>query len=136
MSKGKYKRKREHAQKKAEQQEANIRLPYGKVIPPEHQTERAEAGYEKREHKQESEMGLREAIKRSSLTDWCIMLFTGVLTVVGYYQLTAMSGQLGVMREDQRPWVGLKELGSIPPLAANVSFPIWINIGNFGKSPA
>jgi hypothetical protein len=50
----------------------------------------------------------------SSFTDWCIVVFTLALVVVGIRQfiimggqLRSMDGQLDVMRKDQRPLVKL-----------------------------
>ena len=81
-------------------------------------------------------MGFREVVVRSSVTDWCIAAFTLALVVTSAYQNSSMQGQLNVMKDDQRPWVGIKDIGPGSPLIANVPFSIWIDLRNFGKSPA
>lgn len=78
-------------------------------------------------------MGFREVIKRSSLTDWLIMIFTGVLAGASIYQFIIMGGQLNIMQKDQRPWVKL----SFDNFIAQVQSPIGGNLHmiNSGKTP-
>lgn len=109
-------------------------------------------------------MGLREMAERSSLTDWCIMLFTLVLAGAAVYQFVIMSAQLNKMQEQlrqtdthfrasQRPWVGLSEMvtftgpfTAIPPDADRpdgvpkntviIKSFLSYKLQNYGNSPA
>jgi len=86
-------------------------------------------------------MGLREAAKRSSLTDWLLTAFTLVLAVVAIYQFVIMSGQLEAMkdqvkvaRRDQRPWIKVTFTKS--DLKAFSSDLGEVRFSNIGKTPA
>lgn len=79
-------------------------------------------------------MRLGERIKNSSLTDWLLTMFTGVLAAASIYQFTIMNGQLDEMRKEQRPWIKvifdsdpLKALGAVGGVA---------HLVNKGKTPA
>ena len=78
---------------------------------------------------------LWEWIKRdSTFTNWCIVVFTGVLAAVSIYQFVVIRGQLAEMRRDQRPWIRMEiDFATIKPLDANIGTLSMINIG---KTPA
>jgi hypothetical protein len=72
-----------------------------------------------------------------------VALFTGVLVLVGYCQLNAISGQLDAMEADQRAWVSLNdntEIRITAPLtfepAKGASMSINYVLRNTGRSPA
>jgi hypothetical protein len=134
MSKGKYKRKRDKARQKTKQEVPNIRLPNSEVVPAEKQPESTKESNTKRGNKEETSMGFREAVKRSSVTDWCIAAFTLVLMVVAVYQYTVTGSQLDVMRRDQRPWMKL----NFDSFTAKTGTEIAGNLHmvNNGKTPA
>ena len=50
-------------------------------------------------------MTLSELLKRPSITDWCIMAFTGVLACIGLYQGCTTKDQVAEMQRAQRAWV-------------------------------
>jgi hypothetical protein len=80
--------------------------------------------------KQEDKVGLAEIVKRSSITDWCLTVFTLALVVTSFFQWD-------VAKVQQRPWVG-PEIGSSPIKVGEVGQPYtWlVNFRNFGSSPA
>lgn len=86
--------------------------------------------------KKEIPMGFQEAVKRSSVTDWCITAFTLVLSVVAVYQYFVMGNQLDTMKKDQRPWlrVTLDLRPTVDPKAPKI-FGI-VRLLNSGKTPA
>jgi hypothetical protein len=134
MSKGKYKRKREHRQSATPQQTPETRL-----LEPKQQANNPSNAQSTRQGEKELPMGLREAAKRSSFTDWCLMIFTGVLAVVAIYQFVIMGGQLDTMRKDQRAWVSIS--ASDPQIArdpasgnATITWPLVL--ANTGKTLA
>ena len=104
--------------------------------------------------KHEVHMGFRETVKRSSITDWCIAIFTLALVVVAIYQFHIMDGQLGEMktatiqsttqfRQDERPYIGETSKSTQGPMwhqnpIDNTRGQIeWIwHMTNYGKSPA
>lgn len=137
MSKGKYQRKREHARQNAKKQITNVALSNGKVTPAEKQEETTNPSHSNRRHEKENSVSFREAVKRSSFTDWCIAAFTLVLTVVAIYQLIVTGGQLDTMRKDQRPW--LKIINATPDnivLTEGQTALGSIQVLNSGKTPA
>jgi hypothetical protein len=135
MSKGKYKRKREDTKQHAQQETKQVPVSDSVVVPAEEKEKTPATTKPKRNGKKESLMGLREMIERPSLTDSCIMFFTGVLAAAAIYQFIIMGGQLDVMRKDQRPWIKLtfdrlnvKGVGS--PIGG------FLRANNDGKTPA
>jgi hypothetical protein len=134
MGKGKYKRKRERAKQRAHQQAEQTPFPDSVVVPTKEQGKTPKTTESKRSDKKESSMGLREMMKRSSFTDWCIMLFTGVLAVAAIYQFIIMGSQLDTMRKDQRPWIKITfsadKIAALAPLGGT------IHLVNSGKTPA
>jgi hypothetical protein len=136
MSKGKYKRKREHARQKAEQQANQVKFPHGEVIRAEKQPEPSKKSDSKRSKKKEESMRFGEAVKRSSFTDWCIATFTLALTVVAIYQLVVTSGQLDTMRKDQRPWLKISIYTPPNSVQENAIVIGTASLLNSGKTPA
>ena len=134
MSKGKYKRKRQHPQRHTQQQLAQIKPLDGKAIPAKEQEKSSATGEAEGNNKKEDSMGFRELAKRSSLTDWCLTVFTFVLATAAIYQFSIMGSQLEVMRKDQRPWIGISF--DVVPLQPNAPISSTINIVNKGKTPA
>ena len=92
----------------------------------------------------------KAAIKRSTLTDWLLVLFTFVLAGSAIYQFIIMSGQLGTMQQQvsqsdrqfaisHRPWVGIKSLDKVSPLVFDmdgVHTKADFTVKNGGSSPA
>src|ERR1022692_249546 len=107
MSKNKHQNKRHRAQQRTKQQAKQVRL-LSVAIPLKEQPEPAKQPHSEREDEKEHPMGLREAAKRSTVTDWLLSGFTFVLAVVGTYQFVVVNGQLAIMRRDQRPWIKIK----------------------------
>jgi hypothetical protein len=137
MTKGKYKRKREHAQQQTHQEVQDVRLSDSKVIPSKQQPKTSEKRDTERREKRKVWMRFNEAIKRSSFTDWCIAAFTCALTVVGYYQLNAMSGQLEEMRRSGRPYVFVGvSFTDQHEWDTQHTMPIDLKLINTGNSPA
>jgi hypothetical protein len=80
-------------------------------------------------------VGFRGLVRRSSITDWLIALFTAVLAAVSIYQFWAIRGQLDTMRKEQRAWVSVTQktgttisVGSPPSTVLTVT--------DTGKTPA
>jgi len=143
MSKGKYKRKHERARQEEGEGASEASLPNSEGVtgekPPKSTAKGDQNGCKEREHS----MSLRETIKRSSFTDWCIAAFTLVLTVVAIYQTAVIEGQLETMRIDQRAWL---KVGGTPdkPGDDHASWKITsgqpvvypLRVTNSGKTPA
>ena len=79
-------------------------------------------------------MALRELIERSSITDWLLTIFNGLLAFTTIYLVIITGDQRNVMRKDQRAWISPQVLGS----QLTVDKPIGADIGflNSGKTPA
>lgn len=117
MGKGKHKSKRERAQQQAQKQAENIQTLNTEVVASKDEAAAAKSS-DDRANKEEPKMGLREMLKRPSVTDWCIMAFTGILAAAAIYQFRIMSSQL---REAQtqtrlsvRPFIGPDDEGANP----------------------
>jgi hypothetical protein len=74
---------------------------------------------------------------------WAIAGLSFVTIIVGYWQYSAIKGQLDEMRDEQRPWVSVDPkdgLGISQPLtfkdAMGVGFRVAYKLRNTGKSPA
>jgi hypothetical protein len=133
MSKGKYKRQRQRAQQHAKQHARQVRL-LGVAIPLKERPEPAEQSQSQRKDEKEKPMGLREAAKRSTVTDWLLASFTFVLAVVAIYQFVVMSGQLAVMRRDQRPWIKVSfTKADMKAFSKDIGE---VHFTNIGKTPA
>jgi hypothetical protein len=91
-----------------------------------------------RQHKGQYEegerLGIRERIRRSSLTDWIIAVFTVVLAVAAIHQFRIMNDQLNTMRKDQRPWI--KVAFDPAPIQALEPMGGTVHVVNNGKTPA
>jgi hypothetical protein len=91
---------------------------------------------------QENPMDLSKILKPSSFTDYCLTVFTGLLAAVAIWQSVVTSGQLGVMRTDQRAWVQFqvqhKPDEDVISLQLTSGQPIVLpfQIINTGKTPA
>jgi hypothetical protein len=134
MGKQKQKHKKQNTQQYAQQHAQDASLLGAKV------NSESEAGNgAKRESeaqcKEGESMGLRERLKRSSITDWLLILFTAVIAGATIYQFIILGGQLDVMRKDQRPWIRVRvEVQPLPVVS-----PIMTGTGhvrNSGKTPA
>jgi hypothetical protein len=71
----------------------------------------------------------------SSFTDWCVAFFTSILTFVAIYQFIITSRQLNVMRKDLRAWIQVTLKSDVAP-AVNVAPSAVIVVNNTGKTPA
>jgi hypothetical protein len=138
MSKGKHKRKKQHAQQQAKEQAAAIHLLENNKMSGDEETELSTT----KEHKSNNKGApsrwkqFRDwAKQKSSFTDWCIALFTLVLAVAAIYQFIIMGGQLDEMRKDGRPWISIS-FGYNGDLHANVPISSTLTIVNKGKTPA
>ena len=63
-------------------------------------------------------------VDKSSFTDWCLVVFTGVLAGAAIYQFNVMRGQLDIMREDQRPWLAVDLTGVPTPDGKGATIPL------------
>lgn len=118
MSRGKYKRKRKHAQQRAENEQKRASLlkstvATGQANAPTH------AHNKNGEHENEAIMTFGEIraailkfIKEPSLTDWLLVAFTLVLAVASIWQWGVTKGQLSVMQKDERPWIRVDDTGT------------------------
>lgn len=86
----------------------------------------------------ENRSRLREAIERSSVTDWLLALFTFVLAVAAIYQFIIMNGQLDTMRKDQRAWLTITNDDNKPTMTntLNAIPASTVVLSNTGKTPA
>ena len=73
---------------------------------------------------------------KSSFTDWCLVLFTGVLAVAAIYQFILLGGQLDSMRKDQRPWLDLTFKSNSDTLQVGSPITAAAHVVNEGKTPA
>jgi hypothetical protein len=78
--------------------------------------------------------GARDWVGRSSVTDWCIAVFTLALVLTSLYQFIVMSSQLDAMRKDQRPWIKV----TFDNFTTSLQAPLGGNLHmvNNGKTPA
>src|ERR1035441_9152436 len=107
MSKGKYKQKRERAQQHAKEEDSQANSTLCESVEANQERQTAKNANHERSGKQEVPMGLREIAKRSSITDWCLAVFTLALVAVAIYQYIILRGQLDVMQKDQRAWLAV-----------------------------
>jgi hypothetical protein len=137
MAKDKYKRKKQHAQRKAQQRaESGIIMEQKKII--EDNTESAAKTTNETTNDKNPSRWQRfknYVDKSASFTDRCIAVFTFVLAAAAIYQFIIMGGQLDVMRKDQRAWIQVTLEGSVATVA-NTTPSISIVLGNTGKTPA
>jgi hypothetical protein len=136
MGKHKYKRKREHAQNKAQHEQEKIRLHNGEKVAPEKQDKAAANADEESKTEHAESMRLRERLhvlaERCSLTDWIIALFTFALAGSAIYQFIIMDGQLHVMQKDQRAWIIPAPIG--PQLSLDKPLIALLQYTNTGKT--
>jgi hypothetical protein len=131
MSRGKYKRKRENRENQIQQPLSDDPALLGNN---DQEAGDPETSQPDGRNSKEPLMGFRKLAERSSLTDWIIVLFTGVLTFTAIYQYSITDRQLDTMRKDQRPWMKISftmdPLQALGPVRGVLS---WVNIG---KTPA
>lgn len=104
MSKGKHKRKKEHAETA---HSANLSGSVDRETEIENGAQRKVHTGGKKDHPMRLGETIKTAFNRSSLTDWLLVVFTFVLAAAAIYQFVIMNGQLDTMRKDQRAWVSL-----------------------------
>jgi hypothetical protein len=106
MTKGKYKRKREHAQKKAEQGHADISLGQEERGDPLN-TPNTNDGTKSTAKKNDPRWYVRlwEQIKKEPVTAVAITIFTCALTFASVFQGCVTRSQLTEMQKAQRPFV-------------------------------
>jgi hypothetical protein len=106
MVRGKYQRKRDHAQ-----QQAALVEP----IAPENIVAEATKPKMKQSRWQRTKTWVKEG---STFTNCVIAAFTFVLSLAAIYQFVIMDSQLKTMRKDQRPWIkATAEIDDFVPLA-------------------
>lgn len=137
MSKGKYKRKRQHAQQKAKE---DVEKPSS--LEPEKMAQNNEepAAETTKNHAKDKKPSrwtrfVNWVGNNKTFTDWCIAAFTFVLAAAAIYQFVIMGGQLGVMRTDQRAWLNVTERGSAQVIT-NAPLSATMSVTNTGKTPA
>jgi hypothetical protein len=137
MSKGKYKRRRQSAHQNAQQQTTKPRLPDGELIVAKREAKPTEARDYVAHSEKESFMELREIIKKSSFTDWCLMVFTGMLVVVSSCQIHISGKQVDLTQKEQRAWISISpdETESAKAVTTGPLFTT-LKIANIGKTPA
>jgi len=146
MSRGKYKRKREHAEERARKKEDG--LAFDRLIMTTGETEtNSKAANKVRPNKEDVVMGvcagimhIRNAIWRylkiPSFTDYCLTAFTLVLAVTAILQYQTMDGQLSMMRIDQRAWIKVKQPGGPQDIVSGKNVVMPLTFENFGKTAA
>ena len=76
----------------------------------------------------------------TALSTFAIFLATAVMVGVGIAQWRAINGQLGIMADDQRPWISIKEEEISSPLTfhpvGGASIKTKFTIQNTGHAPA
>ena len=75
-----------------------------------------------------------EYLKKPSITDWSIAVFTAALVATTIYQFSIMKGQLDEMRLDQRPWI--KVSVDLLPLHVGSAEIASLHVINTGKTAA
>jgi hypothetical protein len=138
MSKGKHKRKKQHAQQRAKRPTASTQLLENNKMRGDEETGLSTIRENKDDNKGDISRWKRFrdwAKQKSSFTDWCIALFTLVLAVAAIYQFIIMGGQLDEMRKDARPWISIS-FSTNGNLQANTQISSMLSIVNKGKTPA
>jgi hypothetical protein len=144
MSKGKYKRKKNHGQNKAQKRPAKRVL----MDPKEEDSDNQAKPAANSAHQTANDIQPRWYIRLyrwakdgKTFTDWCLAAFTFVLAVAAIYQfvimrgqLKVMSGQLEAMRIDERPW--MKITADFLPIQAFSPDIAKLHVFNTGKTPA
>jgi hypothetical protein len=137
LSKGKYKRKRERKDERAQQNDAQPNLSSCEGEGTGHKGDAANSDKSDRNEKKEVLVRLPETIKRSSFSDWCLVAFTCALAVLGYFQFETMTSQLNVMRNDERAWIQIKPASKDQPqFIEGEKFDYSLTLSNIGKTPA
>jgi len=137
MTKGKYKRKKQHAQQQANASSARTIV----VEQTEATVDKGEASAKSTPKPPKNKNPSRwqrftEWVKRDkTFTDWCLALFTFFLAAAAIYQFIIMGGQLDVMRIDQRAWIVVRQKDSVT-IALNEAPSTTLKIENTGKTPA
>jgi hypothetical protein len=142
VSKKKHNRKRHKAQKHVSGYGPGAAF-LGAKVDSKSEAENATKRGNRAAHNEEKHMGFRELIKRPSITDWLLMVFTGVLAAVSIYQFIVIRGQISQsdrqFSTSHRPWVGISSVDKVGPLifdSDGVHAQIDFTIKNGGVSPA
>lgn len=152
MSKGKRKSKKQRIEERAKREAAKASLMNTKEIASEGQTEQTANATDCRANgKQRWYKRFATWIKeKSSFTDWCLVVFTGVLALVSFYQFLVMREQITdsedaqsaqLVVEDFKPTLTLGEPGQgmllqgdikITNGGPSVAHGLYINIASWG----
>lgn len=138
---GQIHRKRQRTEEKAEQQADSVRLADAEVVSNDHQTKRTKVSHPNGNEQEKGNMVPREIPKGNTLTNWLLVIFTGLLTSVAGFQWFVTYRQLAVMRNDQRAWVQVQQLpvdekNPKVDIAAGKLIQVPVKITNTGKTPA
>lgn len=80
---------------------------------------------------------IKTALANPATTNWALAVFTGALVAVAIYQYIVLSGQLRVMREDERAWIALTERkGKEPRVVFDPVIKTAVVLEDTGKTPA
>jgi hypothetical protein len=153
MAKDKYKRKQRRAQQKAQQSAARILVVEKEKMATDETKQTTHATAKAANDKKPIwyVRFWRYVTGSSTVTNWLIVLFTGVLAGSAIYQFVIMRGQLTKMQQQieqaenqftisHRPWVGIADVAKvIEPLtfdSTGAHVDITFSIKNGGSSPA
>lgn len=138
MTRGKYKLKRHLAGQRARERVNTVALNRNEDESATRTTARQPKTDDNKQDAMEKGWKIRrsvaERIKRSSFTDWLIMIFTGALVATATWQTVAIRDQLGAMRTDQRAWINVTV--DRPQIAINKGVTSVVHFTDTGKTPA
>jgi hypothetical protein len=133
MTKGKNKRKRQRAHQQTHQKPLPTSA-LDRAINCHSEAPTGATREDETHNKKERLVRFRELMKSSTLTNWCLVIFTGILAGAAIYQFIIMGSQLDTMRKDARPWIKI----DFDPITFRVNSPIGstVHIVDNGKTPA
>jgi hypothetical protein len=136
MTKGKYKRKKEHTSQNSQQSSSGAIIVDEKKTP-DGQTDAAGKAARKASDGQKPSRweAFKQHIGGTLFTNQCIAAFTFVLASAAIYQFIITDSQLGAMRKDLRAWISVDRKG-LPEIAIDKVPSIEVVIENTGKTPA
>ena len=81
---------------------------------------------------------LRSTSKKLTISEWLTVIFTGVIAAATVWNVYVVTGQLGEMRVEQRPWLRItpKAIGNLTRSFKGLSIPVTYEIKNVGHNPA
>jgi hypothetical protein len=141
MTKGKYRRKQEHAQRTARQSADGATIVEDKGHS-EDEANAATKAERKTTNKKKMSRWQRFMVHAGTplFTNQCIAAFTLALAIAAIYQFIILGGQLDTMRKDQRAWLSLSPVGDPQVMqdgaSGNVTISWSLVLTNTGKTLA